>query len=398
MNILLSLISGAALGAFLTYYFTNQEKQELRDRAITAEALLNQKNENIQTDEEARKSQETIFEATAIGALQKNSENFIKLAKQTFESHEKATKIQSQNLKDTVEALHKEVLKTHAETSTVVSGLTEQTTRFSNILAAPKIRGNWGETTLKNLVEMAGMSSHCDFTDTNTSSIDSEGRKRIPDMIVNLPGGRTIAVDAKVNLDHWAAYHSAETDDQRKEHLSRHWESVDKTAKELGQKKYHENLASSPNYVLMFMPDSVYFAAMQHDDKLFMRAYENKVFLAPPSLLLPILEMLAKEWTQDSINKKSAEIYDMGKLLYKRVGTVKQHLDKLGKGLGRAMTSYNDAITSIESRLLVTAREFDKMDMNLDEEIGKVTHLEVLPRLPSAPELQTNQEDPSENN
>jgi len=121
------------------------------------------------------------------------------------------------------------------------------------------------------------------------------------------------------------------------------------------------------------------------------------VFLAPPSLLLPILHMLAKEWTQDSINKKSAEIYDMGKLLYKRVGTVKQHLDKLGKGLGRALTSYNEAMASIENRLLVTAREFDKMDMNLDEEIGKLKHLEILPRIPSAPELQTNQEDPPEN-
>ena len=397
MDVFLSLIAGAALGTILTYVQVNKGKQELRDRMIKAEALLKQKSEDIQTEEEVRKSQETIFEATAIGALQKNSENFIKLAKQTFESHEKATTIQSENLKDTVEALHKEVLKRHAETSSVVAGLAEQTTRFSNILAAPKIRGNWGETTLKNLVEMAGMSSHCDFTDTNTSSIDSEGRKRIPDMIVNLPGGRTIAVDAKVNLDHWDAYHNAETDDQRKEHLSRHWESVDKTAKELGQKRYYENLASSPNYVLMFMPDSVYFAAMQHDDKLFMRAHENKVFLAPPSLLLPILHMLAKEWTQDSINKKSAEIYDMGKLLYKRVGTVKQHLDKLGKGLGRALTSYNEAMASIENRLLVTAREFDKMDMNLDEEIGKLKHLEILPRIPSAPELQTNHEDPPEN-
>jgi len=394
---ILSVITGAAIGIIFTYIYVNKGKQELRDRMVKAEALLKQKSEDIQTDEEVRKSQESIFEATALGALEKNSESFIKLAKQTFESHEKVTKLQSQTLNDRVHALHKEVLKTHAETATVVSGLKQETTQFSKILASPQKFGVWGETTLKNLAEMAGMSGHCDFDTQKTISVsDSEGKNQRPDMVVNLPGGRTIAVDAKMNLQHWIAYHNAETDDQRKEHLSRHWEIVDETAKKLGKRNYWQNLPFSPDFVLMFMPDSVYYAAMEHDDELFVRAYQNKVFLAPPSLLLPMLRMLANEWTQENINKKSAEIYDMGRLLYKRVGNVSKHLDRLGKGLSRAVKSYNEAVNSIESRLLVTAREFDKMDMNLDKEIENPTHVDVLPRTSSAPELQTDQEMPPE--
>ncbi|SVB71960.1 uncharacterized protein METZ01_LOCUS224814 [marine metagenome] len=391
----LSLIAGAAIGTIFTYTFVNMGRQALRDRMVEAEALLKQKSEDIQNDEEVRKSQESIFEATALGALEKNSESFIKLAKQTFESHEKVTKLQSQTLNDRIQSLHKEVLKTHAETSTVVSGLKQETTQFSKILASPQKFGVWGETTLKNLAEMAGMSSHCDFDIQQTVS-DSEGKSQRPDMIVNLPGGRTIAVDAKMNLQHWIAYHNAETDDQRKDHLAHHWEIVDETAKKLGQRNYWQNLPVSPDFVLMFMPDSVYYAAMEHDDELFARAYQNKVCLAPPSLLLPMLRMLANEWTQENINKKSAEIYDMGRLLYKRVGTVSKHLDRLGKGLSRAVKSYNEAVNSIESRLLVTAREFDKMDMNLDKEIENPTHVDILPRTSSAPELQTTQEVPPE--
>ena len=391
----LSLIAGAATGIIVTYYFANKGKQELRDRMIEAETLLTAEKGNAQTTEELEKQQQDIFKGIADTVLEKNlertSKNFAQLAQQTFEKHEERTKVESKTLTDRVLALQKDVLRTHTETQTIVSRLKKETTSLTQALQSPKVVGDWGEMSLKNLVEMAGMSKYCDFLTQKTFS-DSEGMRLRPDMIVNLPGGRTVAVDAKVPMKHYQAYFEAETEDERNQCLAKHWDNVSKHVKELGSKAYWNQLEDSPDFVIMYLGDGVYYAAIQEDDQLIAQAYKNKVILTPPAMLLALLKVMAHEWRQEGLSKRASKIDEMGKELYKRIGRVSKYLDDLGKGLGKAVKSYNEAVNSIESRLLVKAREFERLDMNLDAEIEGPAQVEVLPKSLSAPELNENKE------
>jgi len=397
----ISLIAGAAIGTILTYISVNKDNQELRDRMVKAEALLKQKSDDIQTDEEVRKSQESIFEATALGALEKNSESFIKLAKQTFESHEKVTKLQSKTLTERVAALQESVQRTNAETRTVVERLEGETTSLTNALKTPKVVGDWGEMHLNNVVEMAGMVEHCDFDNQKTVGKNPEGKNLRPDMIVNLPGGRTVVVDAKVPMKHYKAFFEAETESEKNECLIEHWKSVKKHMKDLGSKAYWSQLEDSPDFVFMFLGDGVYHAAIQHDDQLIAQALKNKVVLAPPGLLITLLRVCAHEWRQEGLSQQAIKIDEMGKKLYERITTVGDFLATLGAGLGTAVRSYNKAVTSVETRLLVTAREFEGMDMNLPvpkKEKKNPLQIEDSPLILSATELlDGNQEPPLEN-
>jgi len=361
----LSLIAGAALGTIFTYIRINKGKQELRDRMVEAETRLKQEHEQAQTNEEAKKSLGTIFETTAQEALEKNSEKFIKVAQQTLKTHEEFTKRESKTLIERVAALQESVQRTNAETRTVVERLEGETTSLTNALKTPKVVGDWGEMHLKNLVEMAGMVEHCDFDTQKTVGKDPEGKNLRPDMIVNLPGGRTVAVDAKVPMKHYQAYFEAETEDERNQCLAKHWDNVSKHVKELGSKAYWNQLEDSPDFVCMFLGDGVYHAAIQHDDQLIAQALKNKVVLAPPGLLIPLLRVCAHEWRQEGLSQQAIKIDEMGKKLYERITTVGDFLATLGTGLGTAVRSYNKAVTSVETRLLVTAREFEGMDMNL---------------------------------
>ena len=388
----LSLIAGAALGTIFTYIRINKGKQELRDRMVEAETRLKQEHEQAQTNEEAKKSLGTIFETTAQEALEKNSEKFIKVAQQTLKTHDELTKRESKTLIERVAALQESVQRTNAETRTVVERLEGETTSLTNALKTPKVVGDWGEMHLKNLVEMAGMVEHCDFDTQKTVGKDPEGKNLRPDMIVNLPGGRTVAVDAKVPMKHYQAYFEAETEDERNQCLAKHWDNVSKHVKELGSKAYWNQLEDSPDFVIMYLGDGVYYAAIQEDDQLIAQAYKNKVILTPPAMLLALLKVMAHEWRQEGLSKRASKIDEMGKELYKRIGRVSKYLDDLGKGLGKAVKSYNEAVNSIESRLLVKAREFERLDMNLDAEIEGPAQVEVLPKSLSAPELNENKE------
>ena len=397
---LLSLIAGVTIGIILTHLYTTKGKEELRERVVKAETRLEAEQENAQTSEEMGKQQQDIFKGIADTVLEKNleksSENFVKLAQQTFEKHEARTKVESKTLTERVLALQKDVLRTHTETQTIVSALQKETTSLTQALQSPKVVGDWGEMSLKNLVEMAGMSKHCDFLTLKTFS-DSEGMRLRPDMIVNLPQGRTVAVDAKVPMKYYQAYFEAETEDERNKCLAKHWDNVSKHVKELGSKAYWNQLEDSPDFVVMYLGDGVYYAAVQENEQLIAQAYKNKVILTPPAMLLALLKVMAHEWRQEGLSKRAAKIDDMGKELYKRIGRVAKYLDDLGKGLGRAGNSYNDAVNSIESRLLVKAREFDRLDMNIDKEIEGPRQVEVLPKSLTAPEFHTNKEATEEN-
>mgnify|MGYP006111093703 CR=1 FL=1 len=400
MDVFLSLIAGAALGTIFTYLRVNKGKQDLRDSLVEVKTRLEHEHEQAQTEEEAKKSLETIFETTAQEALEKNSEKFIKVAQQTLKTHEEFTKRESKTLTERVAALQESVQRTNAETRTVVERLEGETTSLTKALTTPKIVGDWGEMQLKNLVEMAGMVEHCDFLAQKTFS-DSDGIQLRPDMIVNLPGGRTVVVDAKVPMKHYKAFFEAETESEKNECLIEHWKSVKRHVKDLSSKAYWSQLEDSPDFVFMYMGEGLYQAAVQHDDQLTADALKNGVVLAPPSILFLALRVMAHEWRLEGLSRKAVEIDEMGKKLYERITTVGDFLANLGTGLGAAVRSYNKTVTSLETRLLVTAREFEGLDMDLAvPKKGKKNPLQIedSPITLSAPELlDNNQTLPSEN-
>ena len=266
--------------------------------------------------------------------------------------------------------------------------LREETLKLNNALRNTKHRGNWGELQLRNVVEMAGMLSHVDFSEQSSMESD-EGRLQRPDMVVKLPGGQRIAVDAKVPLEAFlkAAEHPEEAARYHKEHA----DAVAKHVKDLGSKGYWKKLDFSPEFVVLFMPGEHYFSiALDHRPNLIQEGMDNHVIIATPTTLLALLRAVHFGWRQESIADNARKIAEQGKVLYDRIGKMAGHLNKVGKGLNSAIGGYNDFVASVESRVLPAARKMAELQAPSDSDGDKTISLspvEGTSRVLSAPEM-----------
>ena len=266
-----------------------------------------------------------------------------------------------------------------------IDGLGKETENLVSALQTPKVIGNWGEMQLRKVVEIAGMEEHCDFDVQKNISTDES--RLYPDMIVRLPGGRSIAVDSKVPLKHFLASFDAESEEERTACLEQHRRSVREHAKELGSKAYWDHLEDTPDFVVMYLGDAVYQAAIQVDPHLPEDALRNHVILAPPSILIMALRTIAYSWRQEKFSEHAREISSLGKELYERLKTLSEHFDGIKKGLARAVKSYNSAAGSLERRIFVTARKFQDFGINPDVTLTSPPPVEETPRALSAPEF-----------
>ncbi len=255
-----------------------------------------------------------------------------------------------------------------------------ETGKLVTALRTPHVRGNWGEIQLRRVVELAGMLDHCDFT-SQTSVATEDGRLR-PDLLVHLPGGRTIVVDAKTPLDAYLRAIEAPDEATRRARLGDHARQVRTQIAALSRKSYWEQFESAPEFAVLFLPGECFFSgALEADPALIEFGAAQNLILATPTTLIALLRAVAYGWRQESLARNAAEISALGKDLYKRLADMTDHWQKMGRSLERAVESYNAATGSLESRVLVTARKFTELKTApLGVEIPEVQPVEKIVR------------------
>lgn len=241
--------------------------------------------------------------------------------------------------------------------------LRRETAALSTALRKPQVRGRWGELHLRRAVELAGLVSRCDFTE-QTSVRTDDGLQR-PDLVVNLAGGKSVVVDAKVPLDAFLDATGAESDAAREEHLARHARQLRQHVDTLGGKAYWRSLPATPEFVVLFVPgESFLSAALEAEPELLDYAAGRQVVLSTPTTLIALLRTVAYAWTQEALADNARDIHSLGRELYERLGSLGSHLDRLGRSLTAAVTSYNKAVGSLETRVLVSARRFRDLEVS----------------------------------
>ncbi len=244
-------------------------------------------------------------------------------------------------------------------------GVKEEAARLSNSLRnAPKARGRWGEQQLRNVLENCGLSEYADFA-TEVSMTDGDGGRLRPDVIIRVPGGQSLVIDAKVSLNAYQDAMGASDDGTRAAGLADHARSVKTHVQQLGSKAYWAQIDSAPDYVILFLPGEHFLtAALEADPNLWDDAFERRVLLATPTNLIAIARTVAAVWRQEKLSKQAGEIAALGKELYARLSVMGGHIAKLGKNLDTAVSAYNGFVGSIESQVLTQARRFEALDID----------------------------------
>lgn len=335
------------------------EKQAL---AATLEAERKAFGEKLKLLEEAKSALSDAFNALSANALRSNSEEFLKLAQASVAPIKDAlgkfdSKIQA--LEVAREGAYQGLLQQVSQLLDTGRQLRSETSNLAQALRSPVIRGQWGEIQLRRVVEMAGMLSYCDFTEQETLRTET-GTLR-PDLIVRLPAGKTIVVDAKAPV---SAYLDAMSlpEEQRKPKLQAFARLVRDRVADLGRKSYWDQFAHTPELVVLFLPgDHLYSAALQEDPSLIEFGVEQKVLIATPVNLIGLLRAVAYGWRQEAIALNAREISELGAELYKRISDLGGHWIDLGKNLARTVEAFNSAVGSLESRVLVSARRFKEL-------------------------------------
>jgi DNA recombination protein RmuC len=368
--------------------------------------------EKLKLMEDAQGRLKEAFAAMSADALQRNNTSFLELAKETLGTFQEAAKGDMEKRQQAITEVVKPVRESlgkvdeqireleklrvgaYESLQAQVRGLLEtqqqlraETGNLVKALRVPNVRGRWGEVQLKRVVEMAGMVDYCDF-DTQQTVTGDEGGMLRPDMIVKLPEGKTIVVDSKAPVAAYLDALDAPDDAGRAEQLVRHARHVRAHVDALSRKVYWDQFETTPEFVVLFLPGEMFFsAALERDPTLIEYGAEKRVILATPTTLIALLKAIFFGWRQQKLAKNAQEISKLGRDLYDRLSTMGGHMGKLGANLGKAVEGYNQAVSSMETRVMVTARKFRELEAGAAEEIDTLEPVEVAPRMLQAPEL-----------
>lgn len=282
-----------------------------------------------------------------------------------------------------------QLLQRIASLDTAGQDLRNQTGKLVDALKRPGVRGRWGELQLKRVVELAGMVQHCDFVEQHTVTSGDGDRRMRPDVIVRLPGGKHVVVDAKAPLDAYLRALDAPDETTRQALLCEHAKQVRNHVSQLAAKGYAAHVQPSPDFVVMFLPGEMFFsAALEHDPELIEFGVEQHVVPASPTTLIALLRAVAYGWQQQAMEENARKISDLGRQLYDAVRVLGGHFDDLGGRLKSSLEAYNKAVGSLEGNVLVKARKFKELQAaNVVEEIPALEPVDRVPRMLQAREL-----------
>lgn len=357
--------------------------------------------------DQAHKQLREAFQSLAGETLKQSTEQFLAMAKRSFESEQKDAAAQLEQRKQAIEGMLKPVRESlekynqslqqiESARKEAYGGLKEQlgslvvdqrrlrkeTASLVTALRRPEGRGRWGEMQLKRVAEIAGMIENCDFTEQ--SSVQSEGGRLRPDMKVMLPGGRTIIVDAKTPFDAFINAVESADEDEREKFLQQHVNQIETQVSNLARKEYQAQFERTPDFVVMFIPgESFLQPAVQRKPDLLERAMNRGVVIATPSTLISLLKVVALGWREQQIAENAKRISELGQELHERIATATGHVERLGKNLEAAVKSYNQFVGSFETRVLSSARKFKELGADSSKELpadGEVKQIEAAPR------------------
>ena len=353
-----------------------------------ARAQIGAEREKLALVEQSHGQWEDRLKAATGDALQKSQSSLLELAgAQLAPIKETLTRFEAQ-ARALEERRLGEVSRIGEQLKFVAEGqerLRAETGSLVTALRAPHVRGRWGEMQLKRVVELAGMLDHCDFR-MQESGRNDEGKLLRPDLIVKLPGGKSIVVDAKVPIEAYLDAVNTDDVDAKRAHLARHAAQLRDHIGKLGQKRYWQQFDPSPDFVVMFVDEGLYRAALDQDASLFEAGVDAGVIVASPATLVALLRTVAHTWQQETVAESARAISKLGRELYDRLGVFAGHFAKVGRGLETAVGAYNQAASSFETRLLVTARKFPEHGVTTDD-LPETKQIERKPVVVSAPEV-----------
>ena len=405
--------AGLLFGALVTQLRAARRIEALRVELASAQARLEasilQEADRLSLFEQSETRLRAAFDSLAGETLRANSELFLRLAREALGRDQViaqgALKERELAIAQLVEPLRTALERTEAQVQalererrdafsalrtqieTLAGGqaqLQRETRNLVTALRRPEVRGRWGELTLRRVVELAGLSEHCDFTE-QLQLVGEEGALR-PDLVVHMPDARDLVIDAKTPLEAYLAALDATSEDERTQALRRHAQQVETRVRELASKGYWSQFARSPEFAVLFLPgDQFLSAALAERPELLETALAQSVIIATPSTLIALLKAVAYGWRQSAVAHNAAQIRDLGQELYRRLSTFNGHLGRMGQRLAAAVEAYNAAVGSLERGVLPQARRFGELGVTADAPLAPLEPIGQLVRNTGAP-------------